>query len=299
MDESVDVWRRQVDDHMLTMAFGSAGSVGRRVVCGQLLDGHGQGDRVDVVAGGGIRAAAVVSRKGSGPEVDEVEDRAEIDVEALGAGAREDHRVVVDRVGDVRRVAARKRLRTGVVRRLEQVRAEQRAGRLVRRGAVALLDRVRVVHVLVGVVGGGHGSRVLQERAPVAHVAGELDAVDVVLERVAVGVDVELVADVLAEVREVRAARRLLERDPVGDEDEAGRVGRVAEEVDVRVVGDRIVGDAGRLAVTGRRGRGREHQGGQQRDEQESKRAAESGTFHRIPPCSSGYEAGGPGGLPR
>ncbi len=28
VEESVDVWRRQVDDHMLTMAFGSAGSVG-------------------------------------------------------------------------------------------------------------------------------------------------------------------------------------------------------------------------------------------------------------------------------
>ena len=62
-------------------------------------------------------------------------------------------------------------------------------------------------------------------------------------------VDVDRVDDVLAERVEVRPARRLLERDVVGDDRDRVRLVRATERVDVRVVRDRVLADQRGLAV--------------------------------------------------
>ncbi len=264
MVESVVVARRQVEDHMLTMALGSAGSVGTLWLAVRFWIGTEMRDRVDVEARGVVLAAAVIADRRAFTEVDQVEDHAQVDVEALGARAGEDAGAVVDVVdgrADVRALAVAVGIRLGpdVVRRLEQVGADHRAVGLARRRPDALLDGVGVVDVLVRIARRGERAGVLQERVPVADVARELDAVDPVLERVAVRVDVELVADVGLEVREVGSAGGLLERDPVRDHHEARGRDRIAEEVDVGVVGDGVGRDSRRFPMArGESGRGQD-----------------------------------------
>ena len=66
---------------------------------------------------------------------------------------------------------------------------------------------------------------------------------------VAVVVDVDLVQHVVAELVEVRAAGRRLQRDVVGDQRDRVRLVRADERVEVGAVGDRVLGDLGRFAM--------------------------------------------------
>jgi hypothetical protein len=68
-------------------------------------------------------------------------------------------------------------------------------------------------------------------------------------ETVTVVVDVDLIEHVLAELVEVRAARRSLKRDVVGDQGDGIRLVRTDERVDIGTVGHRVLGDPRRLAM--------------------------------------------------
>ena len=118
--------------------------------------------------------------------------------------------------------------------------------------AVDAPQREELLHVLVGVVRGADRTGVVEERVRVLHDGAEPQRVrDVVLD-VTVVVDVDLVADVVSELGEVRAAVRLLEPDVARDDVELRRVVRVAERLKVRVVRHRVRTDERRLPVTGR-----------------------------------------------
>ena len=90
---------------------------------------------------------------------------------------------------------------------------------------------------------------VAEERRPGR--AAEAELVDDVRPRVARPVDVELVLRGRRERVVVRAGRRILTRDPVGDDRDRVRLVRAPERVQVGVVGARILRDQRRLAVTG------------------------------------------------
>jgi hypothetical protein len=60
---------------------------------------------------------------------------------------------------------------------------------------------------------------------------------------------VDLVQDVVAELVEVRAARRSLQRDVVGDQGDGVGVIRADERVDVGAIGHRVLGDFRCLAM--------------------------------------------------
>ena len=96
----------------------------------------------------------------------------------------------------------------------------------------------------------------------------ELPGVDDVRLRVVVVVDVDLVPRVGGPRVEVRAAARLLERDPVGDQVDLA-VG-LRERVDVGVVVLRLARDRRRLAVARCRGRGRRQCGDATSDDDRS-----------------------------
>ena len=81
------------------------------------------------------------------------------------------------------------------------------------------------------------------------HLGAEAELVGDVRLAVAGVVDVDLVQDVVAELVEVRAAGRLLQRDVVGDQRDRARVIRADERVHVGTVGDRVLGDLRRLAM--------------------------------------------------
>ncbi len=93
------------------------------------------------------------------------------------------------------------------------------------------------------------GAGVVQERVRVADLCGEPELVSDVRLGVPVGVDVDLVQDVLAELIEVRAAGWQLERDVVGNERDGARLVRAHERVHIGAVGYRILGDFRGLAM--------------------------------------------------
>jgi hypothetical protein len=59
----------------------------------------------------------------------------------------------------------------------------------------------------------------------------------------------DLVADVVAELEEVRASERRLERDVVRDDRDGSRIVRTHERVRIGVVGDGVLADCRRLAM--------------------------------------------------
>ena len=201
-----------------------------------------------------VRVRRVVAEVAA--EVAHVEDAAEVDEERVVARADEDAAAVGHRDG---------LLRERLVRRPEPDRPVlDRPGADVDRGHVAvgddglegeaavdaLLHRVRRFLVL-------RAEADLEERRRVLVFEVEREAVrDVVrgaAERASgrLVLDVDLVADVLAEGVVVRPARGEFERDVVGDDDDAVGVVGVAEGVDVRVVGERVAGDQRGFAVAG------------------------------------------------
>src|SRR5204863_2307735 len=70
---------------------------------------------------------------------------------------------------------------------------------------------------------------------------------------IAVVVDVDGVANVVAELEEIRPTGRILERHIVGDDRDRVRLVRADERVTVRVVGDRIAADLWRFPLRGHR----------------------------------------------
>src|SRR5207249_4631207 len=77
----------------------------------------------------------------------------------------------------------------------------------------------------------------------------ESELVGHILDAVAVVVDQNLIQDVVSELEEVRASRRLLERDEVREDRALRGVDRVDERVQVRVVGHRSLRNRRRLAM--------------------------------------------------
>ena len=111
------------------------------------------------------------------------------------------------------------------------------------------LDVIRLVEVQIRVVERRDRPGVVEERARVAVVVAERPPVDRVRLGVGVVVDLDVVADVLAEREEVRPSRWGLERDPVADDRDRAGIVRADERIEVRVVGLRVGGDQRRLAV--------------------------------------------------
>ena len=178
-------------------------------------------------------------------------------LEMRAHGARGHLRVVGDR------------LRPDVVGRDRHARRDlARAAQLAVAVGLAV-EVVRLDEVDVRVVDGVDRRRRVQERARVAEALLELPAVGDVLAPVAGVVDLDVVARPRIELAEVRAARRVLERDPVRDDRQAARRVRRRERVEVGVVGRRIGEDRRRLPVAGaddarhgeRPGRERGHRG--------------------------------------
>ena len=136
--------------------------------------------------------------------------------------------------------------RADVARRAGQVLAQFGAGAAV---VHELADRVELAAVPVRAVQRGDRPGVVEEGVRVPQPAGEGEPVGDVGYAVTVVVDVDLVADVVAELVEVRAAGRCLERDVVGDQrDGVGPVG-AHERIEVGAVGDRVHGNFGSLAM--------------------------------------------------
>lgn len=226
-------------------------------VAGQVADGDLQGDGVDVDLGGGVDAGHLgQARQAEGgvqvrerAQDAEVEDRAEVDVEALGALAGEHAapvaEVVHGGVGECGVVGGGER--SDVARRAAQVASDLRGAP----GGFDAGDRVGLAAVPVRGVERLDGAGVVQEGVLVRHRGGEAELVGHVRAAVAVVVDVDLVEDVVAELVEVRAAVRALQRQVVGDQgDGVGLVG-ADECVEVGAVGDGVLGDLRRFAVGG------------------------------------------------
>src|SRR5262249_39002321 len=108
---------------------------------------------------------------------------------------------------------------------------------------------------------------------------------------IAIVVDVDLVQNGVVEGRKVRAARRRLERDVVGDNRDRVRSIRADERIDVRVVGGRVLADEGGLTVAGRARRGARVAGARPggapaRPRTPPHRAKPTGFSPRLPPPS-------------
>jgi hypothetical protein len=178
----------------------------------------------------------------------EVEDRTEVDVEGVGALTGEDPAATTDLVDRLLGEG-------GVVGRAALAHVDRRAGQVLgEHSGAAVLDPGHGVELRP--VPRGVGDRldrpgVVEERLLVAHPRPELEAVGDVGTGAALVVDVDLVADVVTELVEVRTAVGLLQRDEVGDQ--RHRVGSVGtdEGVGVGAVGDRVLGDLGCFAVGG------------------------------------------------
>jgi hypothetical protein len=82
------------------------------------------------------------------------------------------------------------------------------------------------------------------------------------------------------EVEEVGPPGGLLEGNPVADQDQTAGIDRVAEEVEVGVVRDWVVGDGGSLAMAGCARGGRERQEREERQQPEPPRAPKTGIVH-------------------
>ncbi len=173
----------------------------------------------------------------------EIEDCAEVDVEAVETLAGEDGDAVGQRpdrgVGE-----------TGVVGGRPDADVARRGGKVVaelsgRPVLPPLGDRVGLAPVEVRAVERRDRSGVVEERVRVRDSGLEAELVDDVRPTVAVVVDVDAVEHVVAELEEVRATCGILERDVVGDEcDGVGTIG-AHEGVGVRRVGDGVLRDLG------------------------------------------------------
>ena len=141
---------------------------------------------------------------------------------------------------------------TGGTGRLAPSTFERRAALRVARH---LGDRVRLAHVQVGIVERRDLAGVVQERVAVARGGGEAELVLLVGHGVAVGVDVQLVQHVVAELVEVRSAGGLSNGLTLATSVSVPGVVRAHERVDVREIGDRIFGDQRCLPVAGGVGR--------------------------------------------
>jgi len=195
-------------------------------------------------AGVGQTEGGVVLLEGT--QDTEVEDGAEVDVEALGPLAGEDLGALGQRDQGVGG-------ELGVVRRRERADVAGRAGdaRAQEVGTPVVDPRHRVGLPAVPAGAGQRQDRagVVQERVGVGDLAGEPELVADVHVTVTVVVDVDGVQDVLAELVEVGPAVRSLQGDVVGDQrDAVGLVG-TDEGVEVGRVGDGVLRDLGRFTV--------------------------------------------------
>ena len=171
------------------------------------------------------------------PQVAQVEDGAEVDVEALGALAGENHAAVGKGVHGracQRGLVVRGRQRADVARR-----AGQAAAQLVLSAAVQAGDRVGLPAVPAGAGQRRDRTGVVEERAGVGQLRPEPEPVGDVRLAVAFGVDMDVVDHVVTELVEVRAARGALQRQVVGDQRHGARLVRAHERVDVGAVGNR------------------------------------------------------------
>ena len=220
------------------------------VVRGQFADRDLDRDRVDVQrlgridagSGGGRDQVQVLKR----PQIPEVEDRPQVDEERVVALSGEDDLAAAERVhgGRAERRVVGRRARADVARRALQPGAENL-------GLLALdpCDREELALVPVGVAQRGDRARVVEEGVGVAQRRLEAKLVADLGQRVTVVVDVDRVQDVVAELEEVRAPGRQLQRHVVGDDrDGVGLVG-ADERVGVGVVGDGILADFGGFAM--------------------------------------------------
>ena len=213
------------------------------------------GDRVHVQLGGGVDPLGGLVEDVhpvlgvqflERAQVGEVEDRAEVHVEALGPLAGEH----LDAAGDR---AHRLVGQVGVVRGRQRPDVARRAGQvLAQHLALAVLDAGHVVElaaVPVRAVERQDRAGVVEERVRVPQLGLEVERVGDVVLAVAAVVNVDLVQHVVAERVEVRPARRALQGDVVGDQrDRVGLVG-ADEGVHVGAVGNRVLRDLRCLAV--------------------------------------------------
>ena len=192
------------------------------------------------------------------PQAGEVEDRAEVDVERVVDLAGVDLAAARERPDRRAHQGAvvRRRARADRDGRGRDVLGERRPRAAADDAAAALVDAgdaVELRPVPVRVRERVDRARVVEERVRVPGLGAEAELVADVLVAVAGVVDLQLVEDVVAEAVEVRAARRLLERDVVREDRDRVRLVRAHERVDVGVVGDRILRDQRRLSVAGSR----------------------------------------------
>ena len=115
----------------------------------------------------------------------------------------------------------------------------------LRRALLAVLvrlarDRVALLDLELGIVDPAHARQRIQERVLVQVVRLELEQVADVVHTVAGVVDVDPVVRAVIEPVEVRAARGILERDPVGYDREVACCVWRSERVDVCVVRGRV-----------------------------------------------------------
>ena len=215
---------------------------------------------MDIDAGGGVDALGHLAEPGvgqtegvvvllEGPKVAQVEDGAQVDVEALGPLTGED--------GGSRGDAGGGRGHQGrvvgggewpdVARRAGDARAQHLAG-------TALGDPGHRVGLPAVPVGAGQRTDrpgVVEEGVGVGDLAGELELVGDVGIAVAVVVDVDLVEHVVTELVEVGTAVGGLQRDVVGDEGDGVWCVGADERVQVGGVGDGVLGDLGGLTMGG------------------------------------------------
>ena len=259
---------------------------GNRVVGRQLADRDLDRDRVDVERLQGVHAGRHHRRNQvqvlERTQVGEVEDRPEVDEErivALACEHRLPRRQGVDSGLGERRVV-RRRARADVARRARQSAGEHlclglvgvpmsvfvsvrvavpfaavlagglrflRLGLPVRR--VDARHRVELALVPVRIAQRGDRARVVEEGVGVEQLLLKAELVRDLGQPVAVVVDVDRVENVVAELVEVRAACRSLGRYVVGDDRHRVRLVGADERIHVRVVGDWVLADLGRLSV--------------------------------------------------
>ena len=201
-------------------------------------------DRVDVELLGRIDATDCGQRDEmgvlEGTQHAEVEDRPQVDVEALASLARE-HPPAVERMN--RRLRERTVVRCGahtdVDRRAGELGGEHFGGAVLDPG-----HRVELADVPARAGQAGDRTRVVQEGVRVGVLGGELEPVgDRVRHGAAIG-DGDLVKDVVAKAVEVRSAVRSLERDVVGDQRHRVGMIRAGERVKVSTVSNRVFRDS-------------------------------------------------------
>ena len=179
------------------------------------------------------------------PQVAQVEDRAQVDVEGLGALAGEHADPAAQAVHGRRRPGWRSPAWTAA-----RCCTAGRPGRCRARAPGRWAgDRVGLAAVPVRAASDSIGPVLYRNVSGSAHRGGEAELVGDVGPAVAVVVDVDLVQHIVAELVEVRAARRPLQRDVVGDQGDRVRLIRADERVHVGAVGHRVLGDFRCLAV--------------------------------------------------